>query len=148
MEDFLADIDHWSWWILALALFVIELAMPGIIFLWLGIAAAVTGALVWIVPSLGWQISFVIFAILGVVAFIVGRKVWRPGHIESEDPTLNKRAEQYVGKTFTLDTALENGRGRLHVGDGSWLAKGPDLAAGTKVKVTGVDGSVLEVEPV
>jgi len=146
MEDFLANVDHWNWWILALAMFVIELAMPGVIFLWLAIAASITGALVWIMPDLGWQLSFVIFAVLGVISIVVGRKVWRPGHVESEDPTLNRRAEQYVGQTFTLDTALENGRGRLNVGDGSWLASGPDLPAGAKVKVTGVDGSVLEVE--
>ena len=146
MEGFLANVDHWSWWILALVMFVIELAMPGVIFLWLAIAATITGALVWILPDLGWQLSFVIFAVLGVISIVVGRKVWRPGQVESEDPTLNRRAEQYVGQTFTLDTALENGRGRLNVGDGSWLAKGPDLPAGAKVRVTGVDGSVLEVE--
>lgn len=146
MEDFLANVDHWNWWILALLMFVIELALPGVIFLWLAIAATITGALVWIIPDLGWQLSFFIFAVLSVISIIVGRKVWRPGHVESEDPTLNRRAEQYIGQTFTLDTALENGRGRLNVGDGSWLAKGPDLPAGSKVKVTSVDGSVLEVE--
>lgn len=148
MEAFLENVDHWDWWILALLMFVVELVMPGVIFLWLAVAATLTGALVWIIPSLGWEISFVIFAVLSVIAIIVGRKIWRPGHVESEDPTLNKRAEQYIGQTFTLDTALENGRGRLHVGDGSWLARGPDLAAGTKVKVVAVDGSILEVEPV
>ncbi|NKB44160.1 MAG: NfeD family protein [Alphaproteobacteria bacterium] len=146
MEDFLANVDHWNWWILALVMFVIELAMPGVIFLWLAMAATLTGALVWLIPDLGWQLSFVIFAVLSVIAIVVGRKVWRPGHVESEDPTLNRRAEQYVGQTFTLETALENGRGRLNVGDGSWLARGPDLPAGAKVKVTAVDGSVLEVE--
>ncbi|MGB1875993.1 MAG: NfeD family protein [Rhodospirillaceae bacterium] len=146
MEEFLVSVDHWSWWTLALLMFVIELAMPGVIFLWLAIAATLTGALVWIMPDLGWQVSFVIFAVLSVISIVVGRKVWRPGHVESEDPTLNRRAEQYVGQTFTLDTALENGRGRLNVGDSSWLVSGPDLPAGAKVKVIGVDGSVLEVE--
>lgn len=146
MEEFLVNVDHWSWWTLALLMFVIELAMPGVIFLWLAIAATLTGALVWIMPDLGWQVSFVIFAVLSVISIVVGRKVWRPGHVESEDPTLNRRAEQYVGQTFTLDTALENGRGRLNVGDSSWLVSGPDLPAGAKVKVIGVDGSVLEVE--
>ena len=146
MEDFLANLDHWNWWILALLLFVIELAMPGIIFLWLAIAATLTGALVLVIPSLGWQLSFVVFAVLGVIAILVRRKVWRSGDDESEDPTLNHRAEQYIGQTFTLETALENGRGRLNVRDGSWLATGPDLPAGTKVRVTGANGSVLEVE--
>ena len=146
MEAFLEGLDFWSWWILALLLFVLELAAPGIVFLWMALAAAVTGIIAWIVPDLSWQMAFVIFALLSVVSTIVGRKVWRPSKVETEDPTLNRRADQYIGKTFTLDTALENGRGRLHVGDSSWLAKGPDLPAGAKVRVTAVDGSVLEVE--
>ena len=146
MEAFLEGLDFWSWWILALLLFVLELAAPGIVFLWMALAAAVTGIIAWLLPDLGWQMAFVVFGLLSVVSIIVGRKVWRSSKVETEDPTLNRRADQYVGKTFTLDTALENGRGRLHVGDGSWLAKGPDLPAGAKVRVTAVDGSVLEVE--
>lgn len=148
MEGFLTTLDHWSWWVLALALFVIELAMPGVVFLWLALAASATGLAVWLLPDMGWQISFVMFAILSVIAIVIGRKVWRPGHMPSADPTLNKRAEQYIGQTFTLDTDLTNGRGRIHVGDSSWLANGPDLPAGSKVKVTAVNGSVLEVEAV
>lgn len=148
MEGFLANLDHWNWWILALLLFLVELAMPGVIFLWLAIAAALTGFLVLIIPTVGWEISFIVFAVLSVIAIYIGRKVWTPGNTPSEDSTLNKRADQYIGRTFTLDTALENGRGRLHVGDSSWLAQGPDLPAGAHVKVVAVDGSVLHVEHV
>ena len=146
MEAFLEGLDFWAWWILAVLLFVLELAAPGIVFLWMALAAALTGVVAWILPDLGWQLAFVIFALLSVVSVVIGRKIWRPSNVETEDPTLNKRADQYIGKTFTLDTALENGRGRLHVGDGSWMAKGPDLPAGAKVRVTAVDGSILEVE--
>ncbi len=146
MEAVLEGLNCWAWWILAVLLFVLELAAPGIVFLWMALAAALTGVVAWILPDLGWQLAFVIFALLSVVSVVIGRKVWRPSNVETEDPTLNKRADQYIGKTFTLDTALENGRGRLHVGDGSWMAKGPDLPAGAKVRVTAVDGSILEVE--
>jgi membrane protein implicated in regulation of membrane protease activity len=146
MEAFLEGLDFWAWWILAVLLFVLELAAPGIVFLWMALAAALTGVVAWILPDLGWQLAFVIFALLSVVSVVIGRKVWRPSNVETEDPTLNKRADQYIGKTFTLDTALENGRGRLHVGDGSWMAKGPDLPAGAKVRVIAVNGSILEVE--
>lgn len=146
METFLSTLDHWSWWILALALFVIELAMPGVVFLWLALAASATGLFVWAMPDIGWQISFVIFAVLSVIAIVIGRKIWRPGQEPSEDLTLNRRAEQYIGQTFTLETDLKNGRGRIHVGDSSWLANGPDLPSGSKVKVTAVNGSVLQVE--
>ncbi len=40
-----------------------------------------------------------------------------------------------------------NGRGSVSSGDTIWRVKGPELAAGTRVKVVGVDGTVLKVEP-
>ncbi len=146
MESLFETMDYWAWWIAALVLFVIELAAPGIVFLWLAIAAAITGFVMLLVPSMGWQIAFVIFAVLSVITIIVGRRVWRPSNTPAADPSLNKRAEQHVGRTFTLDTALQNGRGRIHVGDSSWMAEGPDLPAGTAVRVTGVNGAILLVE--
>jgi membrane protein implicated in regulation of membrane protease activity len=36
----------------------------------------------------------------------------------------------------------------VRVGDTVWRAEGPDLPSGAKVKVTGVAGTVLQVEKV
>lgn len=144
--QFLENFDHWSWWILALVLFIIELAAPGIVFLWLGLAAVVTGFITWLAPELGWQIEFALFAVLGITAAIIGRRYWKPGKIISDDPTLNQRGAQFVGQTFTLETAIENGHGRIKVADGGWLVSGPELPAGARVTVISVDGARLIVE--
>jgi hypothetical protein len=34
------------------------------------------------------------------------------------------------------------------VGDSVWIARGPDLPAGARVRIVGAKGTVLEVEPV
>ncbi len=146
LSQFLESFDYWSWWILALILFIVELAAPGIFFLWLGLAAVVTGFLSWLAPGLGWQIEFAVFAVLGVVAAVVGRRYWKPGKIASDNPTLNKRASQFIGQTFTLETAIENGHGRIKIGDGGWIVSGPDLPAGARVTVISADGARLVVE--
>jgi hypothetical protein len=143
---FLENFDHWAWWITALVLFIVELAAPGIFFLWLGVAAAITGFVAFFAPGLGWQIDFVIFAVLGVIATIIGRRFYKPSRVPSSDPTLNQRGAQYVGQVFVLETALENGHGRIRIGDGSWLVEGPDLPAGARVRVTGTNGAKLKVE--
>ena len=148
MEAYLSDLDYWTWWVFALVLFVLELAAPGILFLWMAIAAVITGIVAWAFPDLGWEISFVVFALLSIVSVVVGRKVWRPSRVITEDPKLNLRADQYIGKIFSLETAIVNGRGRVHVGDSSWLANGPDLPSGTKVQVIAAEGSILQVEAV
>ena len=148
LTEFFETFNHWGWWIFALALFVIELLAPGVFFLWLGLAAAVVGFVVLAFPELGWQTDFVIFAALGVISAVVGRRYWKAKPDDSADPTLNQRGAQYVGQVFTLDTAIENGHGRMKVADGSWLVAGPDLPSGTKVRVTGVEGARLKVESV
>ena len=51
-----------------------------------------------------------------------------------------------LGKVFTLRTAIVNGRGRLFVSGSTWLVTGPDLPAGSSVRVIGVEGPRLRVE--
>jgi membrane protein implicated in regulation of membrane protease activity len=51
-----------------------------------------------------------------------------------------------VGKVFTLGTAIVNGRGRMFVSGSTWLITGPELPAGSSVRVTGVEGPRLRVE--
>lgn len=146
LTAFLEGFNHWHWWVFALALFIVELIMPGVFFLWLGVAAVITGFVAWLAPGIGWQMDVVIFAVLSVVAAVIGRRYWKPSKIETSDPTLNQRAAQYVGQVYVLETAIENGHGRMKVADGAWLVAGPDLPAGARVRVTGVEGARLRVE--
>ena len=144
--EFLESFNYWGWWVFALGLFVIELLAPGVFFLWLGLAAVVVGMIALALPDLGWQIDVAIFAVLSVISAVVGRRYWKPQAGDSADPTLNQRGTQYIGLIYTLETAIENGHGRMTVADGSWLVLGPDLPSGTKVRVVGVEGAKLKVE--
>jgi len=146
--SYFEEMTHWSWLIIALLLFVLELAAPGVVFLWLAIAAGLTGVTVWVLPDLSWESAFLLFTVLRVMAARLGRKVWRPSHVESEDRTLSRRGAQYVGRVFQLETAIANGTGRVRVGDTTWRVEGPDLSAGAQVRVDGVNGAALVVSQV
>jgi membrane protein implicated in regulation of membrane protease activity len=146
IEQLLAHFDHWSWWVTALVFFGVELALPGVFFLWLGIAAVITGFVALIAPGLGWQMDCLVFAVVAVVSTVIGRRYWKPAKTASADPNLNHRTAHYIGQVFTLDAPVVNGQGRLAVGDGTWLITGPDLPAGAKVRVTGAEGARLIVE--
>jgi membrane protein implicated in regulation of membrane protease activity len=65
----------------------------------------------------------------------------------SDLPDLNVRGQQYVGRAVVVEQAIENGRGKVRVGDTLWSAEGPDVPAGARVTVTGSKGTVLVVEP-
>lgn len=143
----LEQIVYWHWWVFGLGMLILEAFMPGAIFLWMGISAAVVGLLALVIPGMGWELQFVIFTVLAV-ATVVGWKKYRPHAATSDRPTLNRRGEQYVGRSFTLAEPIVNGVGKLYVDDTTWKISGTDLPAGRKVQVTGVDGTTLRVEAV
>ena len=140
--------DFWHWWILALALIIAETFLPGTFFLWMGVSAIVMGALAWLIPSMGWEVQVMLFAVLSLVSIVGWRMYQRRHPDETDQPSLNRRGEQYLDRVFVLETAIENGFGKVRVGDSLWRVKGQDAVAGTKVKVTAADGIVLVVEAV
>ncbi len=139
------EIDYWHWWILAAALIIFEVFAPGAFFLWLGIAAAVVGGLVYLSPAVGWEYQALAFSVLSVVSIIVWRKFFRTKPADTDQPALNRRGEQYIGRTFTLQEPISNGIGKIHVDDSTWKIRGDNCGVGAQVEVTGVDGTILEV---
>ncbi len=138
--------NHWGWWIFGILCIVMEILAPGAVFMWMGIAAGAVGIAVFFAPGLQWEYQFLIFAILSVASILVARRYLRSRPIESDQPSLNRRGSQYIGRVFTLAEPIVDGRGRLHVDDTMWKIEGPESATGEKVTVTGVDGVVLRVE--
>ena len=139
------ELSHWHWWILAVALVILEVFAPGAFFLWLGIAAGVVGALVYLMPSLGWEYQVLAFSLLSVISIIIWRKFFRAQPSDTDQPNLNRRGEQYVGRLFTLTEPIVDGLGKIRVDDSTWKIRGEDCPVGSQVEVTGVDGTILKV---
>ncbi|MEP9354590.1 NfeD family protein [Xanthobacter sp. KR7-65] len=142
----IADLGPWAWFVLGGVLLVAEIAVPGAFLLWLGLAALITGALAYVV-DLSWQIEVLLFAALAVMAVMVGRRISPAPGKASDRPFLNRRAEGLVGRVFTLDEPVVGGVGRIRVDDTVWRVEGPDLAAGSDVRVVSADGATLTVAP-
>ncbi|WP_340115814.1 NfeD family protein [Pelagibius sp. 7325] len=141
------QIEFWNWWVIAVFLIGIEIFAPGAVFLWMGIAAAAVGFVLLAFPETTWQFQLLIFAVLSVVSIYVWRYLLRDRFAKPESGrVLNRRGASYVGRTFTLKEPIVDGSGLLHVDDSRWKVEGEDLPAGAKVKVTGIDGTVLKVE--
>lgn len=145
MAEFLSRAEFWHWWVLAVVLLALEVAAPGTFFLWLAIAAGAVGLILLVAPSMIWQIQVLLFAVGGIAAVIAWRAYARRHPQTSDDPTLNRRGEQYVGQVFHLSEPIRDGRGRMKVADTIWRVAGPDLPAGARVRVVGVEGTVLKV---
>jgi len=138
---------HYGWWLLALVLIGAELLAPGYFMIWIGIAAAAVGVVLMVLPELSFLAQSVMFVLLAIVScYGYWHFVRRAAGERSDQPLLNRRAEQYIGRRFVLETAIVNGNGKARVGDSLWLVEGPDLPAGTPIEVVAVDGTTLKVQ--
>lgn len=141
-------LNYWTWGIGALLLLIAEMLLPGFYLLWLGIAAALVALLVFLWPGMPFDAQLLVFAVASL-GTIWGWRAWRDRNPEvSDQPFLNERGQHYVGQVYTLDTAIVNGSGKIRIGDTMWKVSGADLPAGSAVRVVGVDGIVMRVEPV
>ena len=148
MMEFMISLGSWNWFIIGLVLLGVEVLVPGFFFLWIGISALIIGFSTLLI-SWPWQVQMLGFAVLSVASAYFGKKMFGyADDIASDDPHLNRRGSRLHGRTFTLTEAIEQGTGRVKVDDSVWRVTGPDTPAGMSVRVTGVDGTTLIVEPV
>ena len=135
----------WNWFILAALLLLIEILAPGSFMLWLGLSAIVVGAISTFVDW-SWQAQLIAFAIFAVASIPAWRHFARKVEPPVERPFLNRRAESYVGREFTLDKPIVGGVGTLGIDDTVWRVQGADCTAGSRVKIVGTLGGNLLVE--
>ncbi|WP_336488647.1 NfeD family protein [Methylobacterium nigriterrae] len=132
----------WIWVLAGLALMGLELLAPGVFLVWLGLAALLTGALSAGLP-LPWQAQLLVFAGLAVASVAVASRLLR-----RPASGLNRPDRGLIGRECVLAEPIAGGEGRLRLDDTLWRVRGPDAPAGTRVRVTGIAGTVLTVAPV
>jgi len=141
------NFTYWMWFVAMLVLLGLEMFAPGIVFLWLGIAAGIVGAYVYFDPLMTWESQLVLFAVLSIFSVLGGRHFVKTRGIETEDNNLNRRGEALIGRTVMVAIEMKNGSGKVKVGDTLWSAEGPDMPEGTEAKVDAVRGIVLVISP-
>lgn len=146
MWSYLQQLSFWDWLAFGTLLLILEVFGAGGYLLWVGIAAAAVGVLTYLFPALPWALQFFLFGVLSVLTAVYWWRRQRTAAKPSDQPGLNRRGSELLGRQFVLHEAISGGRGKIKAGDSLWLVSGPDLPAGSKVKVIGQDGVILHVE--
>jgi len=143
-----SGLGAWTWVVVGLLVMGLELVVPGAFMIWLGLAAVATGIAAALF-DLGWQAAMLVYAVFALAAVGLGRWLNRdPRQRTNEpEPELNRSDRALIGRSLRLETAIIDGIGRVRVDDSSWRVTGPDMPAGERVRVIGMDGATLEVEP-
>ena len=135
----------WLWLIGGVLLLILEVIAPGFFLVFIGAAAIATGLFA-VLFGLGLPLQLILFAIYTWLAVMLGRRFYANRAADSSDPLLNDRAGRLVGKVVTVVSEVDEHNGRVRVGDSEWNARGGPAAAGTRVRITGIDGNCLTVE--
>ncbi|TPK75442.1 NfeD family protein [Mesorhizobium sp. B2-4-15] len=148
IDHIVSELGPWNWMVLGFVLLVVEVVAPGFFMLWIGIAALIVGAaslLIWDAAIWSWQVQVLVFLVLSLVSAFVGKKLMGGRDQPTDQPLLNRRGAQLVGRMATLAEPIKDGRGRIKLGDTLWRVSGPDLPAGTQVRVTAAADTDLEL---
>ena len=143
--DYFANWGKWSWLILAGVFFVIELVAPGAFMMWLGISALLVGIISFAVDW-PWQYQLIAFAVFALASIPLWRRFAHRVEGEADQPFLNRRADAFVGRVFTLEKPIVDGSGTMRIDDTVWRVAGPDAPAGSRVRIVRADGASLTVE--
>ena len=147
MVAILESLGAWNWFVAGGLLLILEILAPGVFMLWLGIAALLVGTISLFVDW-SWQWQFVAFAAFSIAAIPLWRRIAMQVGAPTDQPFLNRRADAFIGRTFTLEKPIVDGTGTMGVDDTVYRITGADVPAGSRVKVTRVDGTALHVEAV
>jgi hypothetical protein len=145
MIEYIIALGVWNWLILGAIFLALELFAPGAFMIWLGLAALTVGLISFGVDW-SWQAQLVAFALLSLALIPVWRRFAPRVETPSDSPLLNRRAEGYIGRIFTLEKPIVDGVGRVHIDDTIWRVTGPNSPEGSRVKIVRVEGPNLFVE--
>lgn len=148
MIELLTNLEPWHWMAIGVALLAVEVLISTEVLLGIGLGALATALLFKFVPDLSWQVQMLWFGVFSVLATVIYWKKFRAKLQQSDQPLLNKRAEQLVGKSVELLEPIKNGTGRVQIADALWTVQGPELEKGTNVKIVAVEGMTLIVDAV
>jgi inner membrane protein len=151
MDQFIdawAGFGTWRWLALAALLFAAELATGTAYLLWLSAAAVMTAVVVALPGELGIAAQLLLFSLFSIASTVFGRKIFRPGSIQSDQPSLNEPEQRHIGARAVAVADFAGGQGRVALGDTQWSAQtldGTSPLTGAGLLVLAVDGTTLHV---
>ena len=149
MFDLLMTLGAWNWVVLGFILLLLELVFPGVFFVWFGLGALLTALVSLLFYNLPWiafwEVEVIFFLIFSIIMVLIGRNFFRRDR-ETDEPLLNRRTDQIIGKIVVLEEPVKDGKGRIRFDDTIWRIKGPDLPEGNEVKVVAFENGVFTIE--
>ncbi len=145
--DFLSPV--WLWMYAGALLMLAELASPGFVVFFFGLAAATVSVLKGIFSSMPLWMQLAAFSFFSIFYLLVLRKYLKRIFVgETQEST--SVGNEYIGRVGrVVEVVRPDVPGRILLGDAEWAAKcDRRLEPGTEVRVVAQDNLTLGVEPI
>ncbi len=141
--------SHWYWLIAAAILLILEIIIPGIFLIWLGLGATLVGLFLLVVPEAGLAWQLFALALSTCIAVVAGL-TWQKRLAQRQTNSLNQGLEGFIGRTARVSQPFHHGQGRIHLEDSTYMASSNSgaLQADEPVRIVAVHNNTLLVEPV
>ena len=146
MGELFSHVTHWTWWIIAVVLIILEVPAPGTFFLWMGASAGIVGVALLLFSELTWELQLTLFSALSIVTILLSRRYLQKN--KGDHSKLSQRGKRYIGTTVTVAEAITNGIGKVQIEDTLWRARGADTVIGQRVKIVAIEGATFEIESI
>ena len=146
--SFLSNWGVWGWLTFGLILMILELIIPGTFIVWFGLGAVATGIVYVFMPlTVSGQIG--VFTLCSTISVFFGFFVYKRLFGANKEVGQQNQigAQKYIGQSFKVVESIDEGKGKVAVGDTVWLAKSSrNIPKGRRVTVVDVKGTILIVE--
>lgn len=136
----------WAWIIVGAVIAGLEIVVPGVFLLWIGLGALATGLILTLSPDmpLAWQL--IVFAACMIAAMSLGISLQKKGEEDPKAATLNREMQGLVGQRTVATSAFVAGRGRIRVQDTTFAAIGEDpIGEGDLVDIVAIEDGLPRV---
>ncbi|GGK79194.1 NfeD family protein [Amphritea balenae] len=148
MAEWFSELTQWHWLTLGVVLLILEIIGASGFLIGLAVASFVLAGIAALELIVSWQYQLLCFAALGMIFTVLYWRIFRRFNTQSDEPLMNDRAAQLIGRRLRLDSTLENGQGRVQIGDTFWKVEADDeLATGTRIEIYDCEGMTLKVRP-
>jgi inner membrane protein len=142
------------WLIIGVMLFFLEMALPGFILFFFGLAALITALVAWLTPiAIAWQLGlFIVTSLVLILTLrnVIQRRFFTPSEVENgEEPDEDKNLAVPGDRAVVGVTIAPPAEGRINYADSSWRATADEkIDEGEIVAVVRQDNLVIHVEQI
>ncbi|OOF70528.1 NfeD family protein [Rodentibacter caecimuris] len=147
--DWLTTWTMWHWLGVGFLLLIAEVILPGVFFLWWGLAAIIVSAVMKFFPGLNLVNLVICYAVLsGFLSLIWWKYQHSKDNQDQSKTTLNQLDHAMLGKKGIVKEITVNDIGRGAFGDTTWRIQGENLNINDLIEVVDVRGITLIVKTI